>query len=107
MKKPRKVGSGRKLGTPNKPKIKIRPKLKIKSITLDFNTYIGAQLKQIRKYYNYTLYEFSSISGIEFSLIAHFENRTGPMKTYTGLGFNGTAIKYIKALGIKEVVFKL
>jgi hypothetical protein len=97
---------GRRLGDKNKPKIKNRPNVTVKRILIDADKRIGEQLKPYREFYGYNLREFEELSGIELTLICHFEKGTGPMKS-NGWQWGETSKKYLKALGIKEVTIKL
>jgi hypothetical protein len=98
--------SGRPKGVANKKIDKIRPNVIVKRILIDADKRIGEQLKPYREFYGYNLREFEEISGIELTLICHFEKGTGPMKS-NGWQWGETTKKYLKALGIKEITIKL
>jgi hypothetical protein len=98
--------SGRPKGVLNQKKSKIRPSVTVKRIVVDSDKRIGEQLKPYRLFYGYTLKEFEELSGLELTLICHFENGTGPMAS-KGWQWGETSRKYLKALGIKEITIKL
>jgi hypothetical protein len=102
----RKVGSGRPKGVANKPKNKKRPKVVLEVIEMDNNVFYGTQVKPLRKLFGYTMKELADLADMDFTNIGHFENKTAGYKgAETVLPKNLT--KYLKALGIKEVILKL
>jgi hypothetical protein len=83
------------------------PMFKFSKVILNTETKFGQQLKPFRVAMGYTLREFADLSGIELTLISHFECNTGPLKSSRGYGWNDTTVKYLKALGARQVIINL
>ena len=73
------------------------------ALILKTNSHFGEQLKRIREQKKLTQVQLSKIMGCTSDNICHFEKGNNTF----GNGSIQTVFKYAKALGFKQVTFKL
>jgi len=110
MNKRKYIKSGKyKKDSPNKRGRKIsdlsKPQVSIKKLVLDPNVNVGTQLRNARKFMGFTGLAVSRKMNYDVGNLYHFENGFGSNGKSFGKYVSDTALRYAKAIGIKELSY--